>query len=243
MSQIGALFASELRIESLDQELSLISTVSLEPEALPLDVKVVLVGERLLYYLLNQYDPDFGQLFKIAADFEDSVLRNDDNQTLYARMIATRAGRVPEKIQEAIQPGTLLIATDGERVGQINGLSVSNAGQMSFGHATRITARVRLGKGEVKDIQREVKLAGPISSKAVMTLTGYLGAHYAPDFPSGGRDAGIRTDLRRHRGRLRHRGGTVRPALRPGGGADQAVSGRDRLGQPVRRRPGHRRCQ
>ncbi|MDT8410490.1 MAG: AAA family ATPase, partial [Wenzhouxiangellaceae bacterium] len=249
------LFSSELRVESLGQELSLISTVSLEPEPLDLNIKVILVGSRFLYYLLNAYDPEFGQLFKVAADFEDDMPRDEENQGLYARMIASqgrranlmpldreatarviehgarvaqdaerlsvhlqgitdllresdfwagerkakvigredvqkaidarryRAGRVPEKIQEAIRRGTLLIETDGERVGQINGLSVSSAGQVNFGHASRITARVRLGDGEVKDIQREVKLAGPIFSKAVLTLTGYLGAHYAPDFP------------------------------------------------------------
>lgn len=249
------LFSGELKVESLGQELSLIDTVSLEPEALELDIKVILIGSRLLYYLLNRYEPEFGQLFKVAADFEDDMPRTEDSQNLYARMIATqgrraellpldreatarvieqaaraaedaerlsvklqgvtdllresdfwareherrviarddvekaiearrhRAGRVPERIQEAIRRGTLLIETEGERVGQINGLSVSSAGQVNFGHASRITARVRLGDGEVKDIQREVKLAGPIFSKAVMTLTGYLGAHYAPDFP------------------------------------------------------------
>jgi len=249
------LFSSQLKVESLGQELSLIDTVSLEPEALELNIKVILVGSRLLYYLLNRYDPEFGQLFKVAADFEDDMPRTEDSQNLYARMIATqgrqaellpldreatarvieqaaraaedaerlsvhlqdvtdllresdfwarehkrpaiarddvekaiearryRAGRVPERIQEAIRRGTLLIETDGERTGQINALSVSSAGQVNFGHASRITARVRLGDGEIKDIQREVKLAGPIFSKAVMTLTGYLGAHYAPDFP------------------------------------------------------------
>lgn len=250
-----ALFSGELQVESLGQELSMISTVSLEPQAFDLRVKVILVGSRLLYQLLHEYDPEFGQLFKVAADFEESMPRAQDTQHMYARMIATvtrqqelmpldreatarvieqgardaedaerlsvhlqgitdllresdfcakerggeriesqdvqlalearryRAGRVPDKIQEAIRRGTLLIDTEGKKIGQINGLSVSNAGQINFGHASRITARVRLGKGEVKDIQREAELAGPIYSKAVMTLTGYLGAHYAPDFP------------------------------------------------------------
>lgn len=250
-----ALFSRRLRVEPPDRELPMVSTVSLEPEALDLDVKVLLIGSRKLYLLLNQYDPEFGQLFKVAADFEDTMPRDSDNQELYARMIATlarreeimpldreatarvieegareaedaerlsvhrqdiadllresdfwaqekdrdvitredvqraldarrhRAGRVPEKIREEIQRGTLLIDTDGEKVGQVNNLAIGSAGQIRFGHACRITARVRLGKGEVRDIQREAKLAGPIYSKAVMTLTGYLGAHYAPDFP------------------------------------------------------------
>jgi predicted ATP-dependent protease len=94
-----------------------------------------------------------------------------------------RAGRVPERIRDTIRRGILLIDTEDRRSGQVNGLTVSRTGQSNFGFATRITARVRLGHGEVKDIQREVKMAGPIFSKAVMTLTGYLGAHYAPDFP------------------------------------------------------------
>jgi predicted ATP-dependent protease len=94
-----------------------------------------------------------------------------------------RAGRVPERIREEIRRGTLLIDSRGQKIGQINSLAVGSAGQTRFGHACRVTARVRLGKGEVKDIQREAKLAGRIYSKAVMTLTGYLGAHYAPDFP------------------------------------------------------------
>jgi len=249
------LFAGQLRIESLGQEFSLISTVSLEPEAIPMDVKVALVGSRLLYYLLSQYDEEFGRLFKVAADFEDDMPRSDENLSDYARMIATlarshdlrpldrdatarvieqgareaedaerlsvhvegigdllreadfwarergadvvsradvrkavearryRAGRVPERIRDTIRRGILLIDTEDRRAGQVNGLTVSRTGQSSFGFATRITARVRLGHGEVKDIQREVKMAGPIFSKAVMTLTGYLGAHYAPDFP------------------------------------------------------------
>lgn len=88
-----ALNSREIRIESLGQMLSLVSTVSLEPEPIPLDVKVVLFGDRLFYYLLNAYDPEFGTLFKVAADFEDRVERNADNDLLYARLIATIAGK------------------------------------------------------------------------------------------------------------------------------------------------------
>jgi lon-related putative ATP-dependent protease len=84
-----ALYGKQVRIESLGQMLSLVSTVSLEPEPIPLDVKVVLLGERLLYYLLCEYDPDFRELFKVAADFEDNVDRNSDNDQLYAQLIAT----------------------------------------------------------------------------------------------------------------------------------------------------------
>ena len=65
----------------------------------------------------------------------------------------------------------------------MNGLSVVDLGNFTFGHPSRITASVRLGKGEVVDIQREVDLSGPIHSKGVMILSGFLGARYAPDRP------------------------------------------------------------
>jgi lon-related putative ATP-dependent protease len=250
-----ALRAREIRIESLAQALSLISTVSLEPETVPLDVKVVLVGDRLLYYLLYQYDPDFGELFKVEADFNEEMARTPENNLLYARLIATmarkeglrpfdrgavaqviehsariagdaeklsahllsvtdllreadysadtngngavtaadvqraieaqnrRADRLRERVQEGIQRGTILIDTSGERVGQINGLSVIGLGNYAFGHPSRITARVRMGKGEVVDIEREVALGGPIHSKGVLILSSFLGARYAAERP------------------------------------------------------------
>ncbi|MDD5631128.1 MAG: AAA family ATPase, partial [Methylococcales bacterium] len=69
----------EIRIESLERALSLISTSSLEPEPIPLNVKVILVGEPLIYYLLSAYDPEFYNLFKVAADFDDSVSRENSS--------------------------------------------------------------------------------------------------------------------------------------------------------------------
>ncbi|MCU0835683.1 MAG: AAA family ATPase [Chromatiaceae bacterium] len=78
----------EIRIESIERLLSLASTISLEPAPIPVDVKIVIIGERLLYYLLRAYDPDFGQFFKVAADFAEDVPRHGDNDLLYARLIA-----------------------------------------------------------------------------------------------------------------------------------------------------------
>jgi lon-related putative ATP-dependent protease len=249
------LSSGEVRIESLGQMLSLVSTVSLDPEAIPLDVKVVLVGERMLYYLLQYYDPDFQDLFKVAADFEDTMPREQADHTRYARLIATlarkdallpldrdavarmieqgarlagdterltvrmrelhdllresdhwaredrqavvtrahvqraiearirRLDRVRERMLEEIKRGTILIDTQGGRVGQVNGLSVVGLGDFAFGHPSRITARVRLGKGEVLDIQREIELGGPIHSKGVLILAGFLGARYCAERP------------------------------------------------------------
>lgn len=84
-----ALQTREIRIESLGEYFGLVSTLSLQPQPIPLDIKLVLFGERMFYYLLYQLDPDFADLFKVAADFEDEVERSPENSMLYARMIAS----------------------------------------------------------------------------------------------------------------------------------------------------------
>ena len=84
-----ALHAGHIKIESLAESLSMLSTLSVEPEPIPLDVKVVLLGERMLYYMLHQHDPDFSELFKVAADFEEDMDRSAENCRLYAQLIAT----------------------------------------------------------------------------------------------------------------------------------------------------------
>ncbi len=250
-----ALRTHEIKIESLGQALGLVSTVSLEPEAIPLDTKVVLLGDRLLYHLLATLDPEFGDLFKVMADFEQDMDRRRESDAAYANLVAglvrkerlrsfgrgavarvieqaarlagdaqklslnlraivdllreadycasrasramvaaedvqaaidaqrQRAGRLRQRMLEAIRRTTLLIDTSGEKVGQINGLSVVELGDHAFGHPTRITARARVGKGEVVDIEREVELGGPIHSKGVLILAGLLGARYAPRVP------------------------------------------------------------
>lgn len=88
-----ALRTGMIRTESLGQAYSLISTAALEPEPIPLDVKVFLFGDRLLHYLLVAYDPDFGELFRVPADFADEVERTPENEALYARLIAGIARR------------------------------------------------------------------------------------------------------------------------------------------------------
>ncbi len=88
-----ALKSRQVRIESLGQAIGLAGTQSLEPESVPLDVKVVLLGDRNTYYLLRELDPEFDELFKVAADFEDRVERDGGNSELYARLIATVARR------------------------------------------------------------------------------------------------------------------------------------------------------
>lgn len=250
-----ALRAREVRIGSVGQALGLMSTVTLEPEPIPLDVKVALVGDRRLYGVLAVADPDFLELFKVAADFEEDVVRTPETSGIYARLIATlarkeglrpldagavariieegarlaadqqristhmrtfsdliretdhvasaagrdlasaadveaavagrrrRAGRARDRMLDAIERGVVLIETAGEATGQVNGLSVVLAGDQSFGMPSRITARVRLGGGDIVDIEREVELGGPIHSKGVLILAGFLGGRYAADRP------------------------------------------------------------
>jgi len=250
-----ALESQKIKIEPLGEAMSLVSTYSLEPEPMPLEVKIVLIGEPRVYYLLSALDPDFPRLFKVAADFAEEVERNAESEIEQARLLAHfvaeeelkpfdrdavarilehgarwlgdgerlslnvrrtidllreadhwagtesrdvvgaadveraieaqifRSDRLRELSQESILRGIMLIDTEGERVGRVNGLSVLQLGDFSFGRPSRITARVRLGKGEVVDIEREVELSGPLHSKGVLILEGFLGGRYAHDRP------------------------------------------------------------
>jgi predicted ATP-dependent protease len=245
----------EIKIISPAQRYSLLSTTTLDPDPIPLDVRVALVGDRLLHLLLSTLDPEFDELFKVTADFDDDMDRSAESMRLFARMVATltgreklrpvsaagvaalideasraasdreklslrisalwdilreadhlagradaaavgaeqieaareaierRGSRVRDRIQEMIARGKIIISTRGAVVGQINGLTVASAGQVAFGAPARITARVRMGAGKVVDIEREVKLGGPVHSKGVLILSGYLATHYLPEAP------------------------------------------------------------
>lgn len=94
-----------------------------------------------------------------------------------------RSNRIEERLQELIAEGTILVDTSGSEVGQVNGLSVITLGDYAFGKPSRVTARVFMGKGGMVNIEREVKLSGPIHDKGVLILTGYLGGKFAHDKP------------------------------------------------------------
>ena len=248
--------SGHIRLESLSQSLGLTPTVTVEPEPIALGrIKVVLMGDRMVYSLLSSSDPDFPELFKTLVDFEDTLDWHPDSQRRYAHLIAmlvsseglrpfdrtavarviehaarlagdsqklsthlrsivdllqeadyqtgergqdvtsaddvqraidahdARSGRVRERLREAIRRQDILIATDGTAVGQVNGLSVVPLGDHLVGQPMRITARTRLGRGEVIDIEREVELGGPIHSKGVLIITSFLGARYATGAP------------------------------------------------------------
>lgn len=250
-----ALKSGRLRIESLSELIGVTGSVQLEPEPLPLDLKVILIGERLIYYLLTQYDPEFAPLFRINADMESEIVRTQENTAAYARLIAGRARhealpplsaaavarliddaarqagdaerlsartqalddrlreaahfataagspqierehveaaltahrqrheRIRLHYQQEIQRGQLLVDTDGEHVGQVNGLAVIPLGEDSFAHPVRITATVRVGEGEVIDIEREVKLGGPIHAKGVLILSSFVASRFGMTLP------------------------------------------------------------
>jgi lon-related putative ATP-dependent protease len=250
-----ALRNREVRVEGPERLLGFPGASTLEPRPIPLDVKVVLVADRLVYHLLSALDPELSPLFKVDADFEDDLPRSTETDRAFARLVATlarherlppldraaverllreacrladdstriatdtaaihdllreaahradragravvsagdvrealeaqarRSGRLHERVHSEIRRGTLVIETAGVRVGQVNGLSVLRLGRATFGRPNRITATVRMGRGEVLDIEREVTLGGPIHSKGVLILAGYLGSRYCSDRP------------------------------------------------------------
>jgi len=247
--------SESITITSMGERLSLVSTTSLEPDPIPMNVRVVLIGDRMLYALLVTLEPDFAELFKLQADFEESIDRSDDAQALFARVIGARAAkdglrpvsaagvarlldeavrlaedasklslhlgalsdllreadhyagenrrdrieaedvehavrqadrrasRIKDRMREMVHRKTILIDTEGAAVGQVNGLSVIGLGGYRFGRPSRITARTRMGSGKLIDIEREVELGGPLHSKGVLILSGYLSATFALDVP------------------------------------------------------------
>jgi len=110
-----------------------------------------------------------------------AVTADDVERAVEARIY--RSDRLRERVQESIERNILLIDTREERVGQVNGLSVLQLGNFAFGQPSRITARVWLGKGNLINIEREVEMSGPIHSKGVLILSGFMGERYATDTP------------------------------------------------------------
>jgi predicted ATP-dependent protease len=116
-----------------------------------------------------------------AENGHETITRADVQQAIDAQIY--RADRVREQIYEEIRRGILLIDTAVAKAGQVNGLVVSTLGNFTFGRPLRITAGIRLGRGEVVDIEREVEFGGPIHAKGVLILAGFLGTRFAADRP------------------------------------------------------------
>ena len=119
---------------------------------------------------------------QLAADAGKEVVGAAEVQAAIDAQIR-RGDRIYRRMQEEIGRRTIRIETDGEVVGQINGLSVISLGALAFGNPTRITAQVRMGRGEIVDIEREVQLGGPLHSKGVLILTGFLGGRFGGERP------------------------------------------------------------
>jgi predicted ATP-dependent protease len=248
-----ALRNGEIAVEEAGERLGFATTKSLRPEPIPLNAKIVLIGQPAPYYLLYNMDEDFGELFKVKADFDTRMDRTGDNIRDYAAFVCTLCGEeglkhldasalarliehssrlaedqeklsarfgeisdiireasfyatqddaarvtaahvqkaieekfyrsnlVQERVNEMIQRGAVMIDATGEEVGQVNGLSVLSWGDITFGQPSRITVSVGPGREGLVDIEREAKLGGPIHTKGVMILGGYLVEKYAQD--------------------------------------------------------------
>jgi len=244
-----------LEIEDVSEKLSFATTKSLRPQPIPLNVKVILVGRPDVYKVLLAFDEHFYELFKVKADFDTSMPRDEENIHNYARFVShlcevekmrhldasalarvvdhgseladdqeklsTRFGEVSDVVREAnyyadldeskqikldhilkaidehyyrsslyqgkiiemIERGMIKIDISGEKVGQVNGLSVLDLGDFAFGQPNRITASISIGKTGVMDIEREAELGGPTHTKGVMILAGYLAGKFAQDKP------------------------------------------------------------
>lgn len=244
-----------VQIEDIGERLGYLTTRTLRPQPIPLDLKIVLVGPPHLYGLLRALDDQFAELFKVKADFDTRMALTPEAVSGVLEVLAAfcaregllpldagaaarllehamrlaadqaalstqfgaltdlvreasflarregaaavsgghvrqalddhvfRAGRVQERLRELVARRTLIIETEGRAVGQINGLAVLSTGDYEFGHPTRITASVGPGREGVLDIEREARLGGPIHSKGVMILGGYMAQRYTPDHP------------------------------------------------------------
>ncbi len=249
-----ALKSEKLEIQTYDP-FYLFTTSGLKPEPIDLDVKVVVVSDEYLYRMLLHYDEDVKKIFKVRADFDTSMERNDESIRQMAEFIKMktdqeklrpldrtavgalveqavrmtgrqekistsfpaivdlireadffadqenetvirethvdkamtsriyRANMVEEHIQEMIDRGTLMIDSEGEVVGQINGLSVYALGDYMFGRPTRITTSTSMGRAGIVNIEREADMSGNTHNKGVLILTGYLREKYAQDKP------------------------------------------------------------
>jgi len=245
----------KLVIEEISERLGFMALKSLRPEPIILDVKVVVIGEPLFYYLLLRLDLEFKELFKIKADFDTRMDRSEASLKDYAAVICRlckeenlkhlssgalakviehssrlagdqeklstlfadisdiiresnfwadavcasfieashvekaieqkvyRSNLIQQRINEMIDKGMIVIDTMGEIIGQVNGLAVISLGDFAFGKPNRITATVSVGREGLIDIERESKLGGPLHTKGVMILNGYIADKYAHEAP------------------------------------------------------------
>ena len=245
----------ELAIDSSRDIAQPVTIASLKPEAVPINLQVILIGSEMHYQQLSSMDADFKKLFKVKADFEDSYPRNKENVLKLARYVAfvakkhsllpftssaikeiveyssrcandknkltavlqdisdiaiesnyiakttkkksvtekevkdacktrsDRFGKYNDNLNQMIIDGDIILSTKGEKVGQINGLTIMMNGDLNFGHVVRVTANTKKRKNGVVNIEREVAMSGNTHSKGVYILSAYIGEKYAQDYP------------------------------------------------------------
>jgi len=254
-----ALEAGEIRIEAPESAAGQgpAPLPALAPDPIPLAIKIVLLLESDLQQSLEQADPEFAQLFKVQADFEETLTRSTETDRAFARLVAAvvdahglkpidasgvarlmeealriaedrdklsldtgriadivreadywaegdsrktkvttaadiaraikerarRNDRLRELVHHSVERGVVLVDTAGQKVGQVNALSLVQKGPSAFGRPARVTARVHVGPGRITDIEREVELGGPVHAKGVMILWGYLAGRFAQEVP------------------------------------------------------------
>ena len=258
-----ALGKRELRLESLEQVLSFATTTSIEPQPMPLDVKIVLLGERWLYYLLHAHDPDFAELFKVAADFETGLPRSPQNDLLYARMIATQVrerdlapfdrAAVSAVIQHSmrLEADALKLSTHMRSVADLLVEAHYWAGQS--GHATVTAADVRQAiraqidrLDRVRDRSYEHILRDAVMIDTQGAVVGDLGYHglvapRRPPRPGRGARTGRSSRSRRQGRACRSTPPSAIPPTPARSSRTARGSGRRRASRAARRR-GRRRC-
>jgi lon-related putative ATP-dependent protease len=250
-----ALKNEHINIEEIEERYGFLGTKTLKPEPIPLNIKVIIIGDPMIYQQLFMLDREFNELFKVKADFDTNMDRTEDclekyaafvcalcekerlkhfdgsglaklieyssrlaedqmklstrfaevadiareanfyaqenNSTLVTAVQVTnaieekiyRSKMIQEKIQEMIKRDMLLIDVDSEKIGQVNGLSVAALGDFAFGMPSRVTASLSLGREGVVDIEREAKMGGPIHTKGVLILSGYLNEKFGKTKP------------------------------------------------------------
>lgn len=250
-----ALKVEQIGMEANPEQKLPMLLVTLKPESMPINVKVILIGHADVYQFLLQNDPDFKKLFKIKVEFEETAVKSKENIDKLSKFIASyctqeqllpldnvalarvveyaskladekeklstnfaeigklvaeastwakaddkkliteeyilkafferieRIKKYDNKLTEMIEKDLLLIDTKGSVVGQINGLSVIIFGDYAFGKPTKITANTYLGNRGIINVEREVEMSGPVHSKGVLIISGYLGEKFAQNFP------------------------------------------------------------
>lgn len=245
----------EINMDGIREQLGVVAAPILKPEPIPADFKVIMVGSNYYCQLLSEYDEEFEKFFKIKADFDYEMPRNQENTLKIAAFIkgfvlrektmdfdvsavcavveyssrtAERQDKLSarfnqlaeilseavtwakiqgdalvtadhikkaifekedrmklyeEKLDEMLEENVIMIDTEGEAVGQINGLAVLDMGSYAFGNPSRITATTYVGKSGIVNIEKEARMSGQTHDKGVQIINGFLGQTYAQEFP------------------------------------------------------------